>query len=256
MTRSLLFLCLALGSCFGKVLSVSNKAGVSITIDLIAVNEDSLDYRMIKDGQPGSPATLKMSVLDAESQAKVKAVAATLEAPLPRYEMELVVNNRRKDGPDYSDQIIQNVGGVIRLENSKTSSYGGAVKVNIVYFGSHRRYSDRYEVLHLADFDTTIPVGATVELDVETIQVTWDSDNKGRGNLGGSEYCGLICIATMPDGRIILHETAGGVPKMAVKNDPQILHELADYKKGMFFPSSLALAEALDNPREGADVRR
>lgn len=239
-----------------KVVTVENTAGTAIEIEIISLDGDDLTYRLIRNGRAGAPGVMSMGLLNEKSQMIVRAASEHVLPPLPDYEIDLVVNSRRKD-KGVGDWILQNVGGEVRVRNNSPQKYAPATKLYIVYFGEHRRYSDRYAVLHRAEFDVSTPSGDTEEFVIEPVVVEYDSDNKGAGNFGGCQYCGLICVIKMADGRIVLHDTQGGIMKVGVKSSPQILQAIQEYQTGDIFDGNLLLEQKMDNFSDnGAGIRQ
>jgi len=79
-------------------------------------------------------------------------------------------------------------------------------KAHIIYFGEDQAKGN-FSILKKEAFDMS-PTKAVATHNAEPFITTYDSDNKGQGNIGGYKYDGYLLVVLSEDGELILNKTS------------------------------------------------
>lgn len=205
---------------FAEPLSVKDKQGRSMDIELISVTNDRVKFNRVSDGKTFE---VPLSSFDADSTTRIQAKKAALGDAHPTYEINVVVDKRRKkkDGSWY--MVEQTIAGKVDLKNPVINGTAPAGKARILYFGEEQRTGGRYSVLSTEEYDFQIAGGATHTHEVAPYVTSYDSDNKGYGNVGGLQYEGYLLLLMDAKGNVIQFQTTSGRLN-------QLLTEKPDFK--------------------------
>ena len=205
---------------FAESISVKDKQGRSMDIELISVTNDRVKFNRISDGKTFE---VPLSSFDADSTTKIQSKKSALGDAHPTYEIDVVVDKRRKkkDGSWYL--VEQTIAGKVNLKNPVINGTAPAGKARVLYFGEETRTGGRYSVLSTEDYDFQIKGGDTHTHELSPYVTTYDSDNKGAGNIGGLQYEGYLLLIMDAKGNVIQFQTTCG--KLH-----QLLTEKPDFK--------------------------
>lgn len=214
----------------GAPLSVTDLKGRSIEIDIVSLAGDSITFR-----RPGSPKefTLPVAQFDAASQELIRKQAAALPAPPPKLSVDVVIGKRRTDKSDSYYMKRQEVTCTVKLTNLSNTNEVPSLQGKIVFIGQNTRTPSNFSVLSSQSFEAEMKTGETVTRQTETFSTSYDSDNKGAGNIGGYQYFGYVLALTDAAGTIVFNQTTTGSFRKALENKPELLKKVIDYQKGV-----------------------
>lgn len=223
----------------GALLTVTDLKGRSIEIDLISIAGDSVTFR-----RPGNPKefTLPVAQFTEGSQEQIRKQGAALPAPPPKLSVDVVIGKRRTDKADSYFMKRQEVTSTIKLTNLSNTDEVANLKGKIVFIGQETRTPSQFSVLSNQSFEASMKTAETVTRQTETFSTTYDSDNKGKGNVGGYQYYGYVLALTDEAGTIVFNQTATGSFRKALESKPELLKKVIGYAQGM------ALTEKLEPP--------
>lgn len=189
-------------------------------IELISVTSDRVKFNRVSDGKTFE---VPLSSFDADSTARIQAKKSALGEVHPTYEINVVIDKRRKkkDGSWYL--VEQTIAGKVDLKNPVINGTAPAGKARVLYFGEEQRTGGRYSVLSTENYDFQIKGGDTHTHELSPYVTTYDSDNKGSGNIGGLQYEGYLLLIMDSKGNVVQFQTT-----CAKLN--QLLIEKPDYK--------------------------
>ncbi|MBC8128328.1 MAG: hypothetical protein H8M99_14400 [Gloeobacteraceae cyanobacterium ES-bin-144] len=222
-------------NCSAAPLTVTDKQGRSIDIELVAVSGESVTFRRQGDAKT---FTLAISSFADDSQKLIRAKAADIPAALPKIEANVVIGKRRKKEDSWYMET-QEVTSTVKLTNADPTNASPALTGKIIFLGQEQRTPDLLCVLSTQSFDATVEATKTFSFETKPFFTTYDSDNKGQGNVGGYQYYAYVLIVKDAAGKIILDETSNGTARLAIKNKPKLLEELYKHPDGAQLTSKL-----------------
>jgi hypothetical protein len=189
---------------FAEPLSVKDKQGRSMEIEVLSISNDRVKFNRVSDGKTFE---VPLSSFDADSTTRIQAKKSALGETHPTYEMNVVVDKRRKkkDGSWYL--IEQTIAAKVDLKNPVVNETAPAGKARVLYFGEEQRTGGKYSILSTEEYDFQIKGGATHSHEVAPYVTTYDSDNKGYGNIGGLQYEGYLVLLMDEKGNVIQFQT-------------------------------------------------
>jgi hypothetical protein len=223
----------------GTNLTVSNTKGQTIGIELMALDGDSVTFC-----RPGNPKeyTLPISSFDETSQKLIRQEAAKLPVALPKIKPEVVIGKRRKKGDSYY-MVRQEITTKVKLTNLSTRTPVPPIKATVVYIGQNRRTPSVFTILSKQSFETSIEPAATTENELKTFSTSYDSDNKGQGNIGGFQYFGYILAIRDDQENIVLTDISAASIRQELADKPTRLKELLELKKGQTLTEKMTPAK-------------
>jgi len=173
-------------------------------IELLSVTNDRVKFNRASDGKTFE---VPLSSFDADSTARIQSKKSALGDAHPTYQIDVVVDKRRKKKGDSYYLIEQTIAGKINLKNPVMNSPAPAGMARVLYFGEDQRTGGKYAVLSTEQYDFQIAGGATHTHEVAPYVTTYDSDNKGYGNVGGLQYEGYLVLIMDEKGNVIQFQT-------------------------------------------------
>ena len=199
----------------GPFVEVRNAEGKALKIELIALEGDNVVFSTT--GKEVKEHTLPIAKFDASSQEKLREEAKTLPPRLPKIDIEVVISNKRDKEGYY--MVNQTVSSKVKIRNLSTRIDYPASKGYVVYFGQNRRNDGFFKVMANKDFEFSVPANKTFETDVLGFKTSYDSDNKGYGNIGGYQYESYVLVLTDTQGNVIGTKTTDGSLRSAIDKD-------------------------------------
>lgn len=235
----------ATGWC-GVAMTVTDQKGRSIEIELVALTDDSVTFR--RQGNP-KDFILPVSNFDQASQDKIRKQAAQLPAVMPKIQPDVVIGKRRRDAEGSYYMVKQEITCTVKLTNSSTTAKVPTINGKIVFIGQSTRTPDLLSVLSSQSFEAAIDPGETFTKEIDSFFTSYDSDNKGSGNVGGYQYFGYVLVMTDAAGNPVLDQTATGSFRLAIAAKPALLNDVVKLAKGAL------LTEKLEPAPEAGKVR-
>ena len=227
-------------------MTVTDLKGRSIAIELISLADNSVTFR--RQGE-SKEFTLPVSNFDQSSQDLIRKQAAQLPAVMPRIQPDVVIGKRRQDAAGSYYMVKQEITGTVKLTNLSTSVSVPNVTGKIVFIGQETSTPGIFTVLSSQSFQAIIKPGETFTKETETFFTSYDSDNKGSGNVGGYQYFGYV-FALMDDaGKVILDLTTTGSFRLALANKPNLITQVVNLPKGT------RLSDKLESAPNAAKLR-
>lgn len=213
----------------GDVMTVKDKNGRSMEIELLSVSGDRVSFNRVSDGKKFD---LPLSTFDAASAESMSAKkpsataggASATAAAHPAYGIDVSIEKRRKKsgGSDY--MVAQTVSARVKLKNPDANQDAPPVKVRVVYIGQDRETGKYFSALAVKEYAATIKAGQTDDRELDAVTTTYDSDNKGDGNIGGHQYDGYLLLVMDDKGTVLQTQSNSGKLNEELKKDPAAVH--------------------------------
>lgn len=217
-------------------LIVTDQKGRSIEIDLVSLTNDTVTFT-----RKGNPKEFNMPVgqFDKNSQELIRTTATDLPAVapkpaapvVPKIQADVIIGKRRKKEDSYYE-VKQEVTGTVKIANLSTTTSTPAMSGKLIYIAQNTRTPSVFSVLSSQSFEATVKPGETFTKEMETFTTTYDSDNKGSGNVGGYQYFGYVLAIVDDTGAVIVSQTTTGSFRMALADKPEFLKQVMQYSKG------------------------
>ena len=186
--------------------TIKDTAGRSLEVTLVSFTASTLKCK-----KSGSSRLLEIP-LDKLDEASVALIKETLEAAQsyaaknPPLDVDVSINKRRKgsSGSWYMKQM--EITAKVKLKNKNLNIVANTFTGRMLMVGQDQRNPDIYEVLQNEEFKIN-PSHKGQEHLTKTVRISYDSDNKGIGNIGGSKYYGYILIIASEDGQLLTSKT-------------------------------------------------
>jgi hypothetical protein len=219
----------------GTPMTVTDQKGRSIDIELVSLSGDSVTF-----SRKGDPKEFTMPITDfAEiSQNLIRKQAALLPTVFPKILPEVVIGKRRSKNDSYY-MVKQEISSTVKLTNPNNKVAIPAVDVQVVFIGQNRRTPDALIILSKQSFEASIEPTKTFVKEMEPFVTSYDSDNKGSGNIGGYQYFGYILAIKDPDGKVVQTEATAGSIRQALKDKPHIIEDILAFKEGKLLTDKL-----------------
>ncbi len=231
-----------LGATFaGHGITVTDQIGRSIEIEVVSVAGDAVTFT-----RAGTPKkfTLPIGNFDEASQTLIRgqkpAVAAAADSP--KIVADVVIGKRRKDQADSYYMEKQEITCTIKLTNGNKNEAAPPVTTKIVFIGQESRTPEIFSVLSSQSLEFTLPPGKTVAQDAKVFYTTYDSDNKGAGNIGGFQYYGYVLAIVDKGGKVISSQTTAGAFRTALEAKEGLIDRVIGYSQGTRVNSKLESA--------------
>ncbi len=208
---------------------ISNKKGEVLVAELLSVGETSAKLKKVNGG-----ATFEVG-FDLLSEASVKMLrekAAELPVVYPPFELDVVVSKRRRSSEGSYYMKSMRVGGKITISNRSMKTDFPATKGRIVYVGQDQRIKSIYSVLAVSNFEVSPKAGKEQEIPLPEFVTTYDSDNKGYGNIGGFKYEAYMVMLYDEKGAITYSKSLDGKLSKAVTDNPKVLESFLTIAQG------------------------
>jgi len=228
---------LASSALCGDLLTVADQKGRSLIIQLVALADETVTFTRQGDAKEYK---LPISQFDQGSQERIRTQAGEMaasggaKAPAAApYKIQpgVVIGKRRRDKGDSYYVEIQDITCTVKLTNLNSTARAEGLKGSIVFIGRNTRKPDVYNVLSTQNFEAVVDGSGTFSKDMEPFKTSYDSDNKGAGNLGGYQYYGYVLALHDSTGKLILTETTTGSFRMALAAKPELLDAVLKYSK-------------------------
>jgi hypothetical protein len=210
-------------------MTVTDLKGRSIAIELISLADNSVTFR--RQGDP-KEFTLPVSNFDQTSQDLIRKQAGSLPAVMPKILPDVIIGKRRQDKAGSYYMVKQEITCTVKLTNQSTSVPVPAITGKIVFIGQETSTPGLFSVLSNQNFEATIKPGETFTKELDAFFTSYDSDNKGSGNVGGYQYYGYV-LALMDDtGKVILELTTTGSFRLALASKTGLIKQVVNLPKG------------------------
>ncbi|MDH4411524.1 MAG: hypothetical protein QE273_18065 [Verrucomicrobiales bacterium] len=223
---------LSAGPLAAAPIEVSNKAGQSMTVEVLSHTASSGNVRIQRiDGQIFNT---KLEVFDAASQEKIVANAPKEVAKL---EMDVSVGKKRRDQGSSTFMENMTITTSAKISNVTRDIDLGETSFTILLVARNsRRYADRtqdwYRILSVQKFSTQLPAGKFSEHELKPVLTSYDSD-KDSSNLGGWEFEGYLLVAQDPAGKILATKTSLGTVSTTTVKDEKLILDALKLSEGM-----------------------
>jgi len=213
----------------GPMVEISNKKGEVLVAELLSVGDTGAKLKKVSGG-----ATFEVGfdLLSEESVKMLKEKAADLPVAYPVFELDVMVSKRRKakNGSYYLKAMT--VGGKITVSNRSMRKDFPVTKGRIVFLGQDQRDKSVYSVLAVSKFEVSPKAGKEQDIPLPEFVTTYDSDNKGYGNIGGFKYEAYMVILYDDDGKIIYSKSLDGKVSKAAADNPKVLNSFLTITQG------------------------
>lgn len=220
-------------------LTVTDLKDRSIEIEVVSLSGSNVTFR-----RPGNPKefTLPVAQFTESSQELIRKEAAALPAPPPRLSVDVVIGKRRTDKADSYYMKTQEVTCSVKLTNLSNTNEVPTLRGQIMFIGQNTRTPSIFTILSKQTFEASLKTAETVTRQTENFRTSYDSDNKGTGNVGGYQYYGYILALSDEAGTIIFSQTTTGSFRKALEGKPEFLKKVMEYPKNVGLTAELEQA--------------
>jgi len=234
---------LMMASCMAEVITIEDSKGRSMMVDLLAGNDQSVKIKRLKDGKVFS---MPFSSLSAKSQKEIKKKLKTLKPEYPPLEVDVVMGKRRKKENDSYYMKAMTITAKVTVTNKDRKMPCPPCHGNIIFVGESQKYKDRFLILSSQTFEL-VPTDRGTEFVSESFVTTYDSDNKGSGNIGGYKYEGYLLVVSDDEGRVLLTKTLFPAIKKAMATQANFVSKFSKYPVGTYLSKSMGLTKLPSN---------
>lgn len=208
----------------------------SIEIEVVSLSGSNVTFR-----RPGNPKefTLPVAQFKEDSQELIRKEAAALPAPPPKLSVDVVIGKRRTDKADSYYMKTQEVTCSVKLTNLSNANEVPTLKGKIVFIGQNTRTPSIFTVLSSQSFEASLKTAESATRQMDNFRTSYDSDNKGTGNIGGYQYYGYILALSDEGGNVVFNQTTTGSFRKALEGKPDFLKKVVDYRKGIALTGDL-----------------
>lgn len=217
---------MAASSLGAATIEVANKAGQSMTVEVISYTASSGNVRIQRSD--GQIFNTKLDVFDAASQERI---IANAPKEVAKFEMDVSVGKKRRDQGSSTYMENMTITTSAKVTNVTRDTDLGETNFTILLVARNsRRYANRsedwYKILSVQRFSTQLPAGKFSEHELKSVETSYDSD-KDSSNVGGWEFEGYLLVAQDPAGKILATKTTlGQVLTTTLKEEKLILDAL------------------------------
>lgn len=202
----------------GPVMTVKDKTGRAMEIEVLGVSSDKVAFTRKSDGKRFD---LPLSTFDADSVTQITAKKSEVGALHPNYGVDISVEKRRKKKGE-SDYIVeQTVAAKVTIKNPNPNTPAPPAGVRLIFFGEDRSTAKGHSVLAVREYKIELTGGGSDVREVDPFKTVYDSDNKGVGNIGGDQYEGYLLLLTDDKGNIIQQTSNCAKYNEALRSDPR-----------------------------------
>lgn len=203
-------------------ITITNKDGKSLEGELLAVNDESIRFKVSGNDKE---YTLPFSKLSEETVAEAKKLADELPTIYPELDLSVVIGKKQKRiGSSYYMKTME-VSTTVKIRNMDNNTPCPPAKGHILYFGQNQAKPDIFSVLMTRKFEFEIKKGDTTEIPLQEFRTEFDSDNKGYNNVGGYKYQSYLLMIMDEDGNIIDHKTNSNKVSKNIEADSEAFHK-------------------------------
>jgi hypothetical protein len=217
-------------------LRVTDLKGRAIEIELVSLVGDSVTF-----SRAGKTFTLPIGNFDETSQEMIRENAAKLPVVLPKIQPDVIIGKRRQKEDSYY-MVKQEITCTVKLINPSLKDAVPPLSGKILIIGQDRRTPDFLKILSSQAVEASIKPGETFSQEMESFTTSYDSDNKGVGNIGGAQYVGYVLVLLSAAGDVVLEHTVTGSFRQALTEKPGLAKELLKHRTGMILTEKLAAA--------------
>lgn len=226
---------LSSGQLIAAPLRVTDLKGRAIEIELVSLVDDSVTF-----SRSGKTFTLPISNFDDASQGMIRENATKLPAVLPKIQPDVIIGKRRQKLGYY--MVTQEITCTIKLLNPSLKDAVPPLSGKILMIGQDRRTPDFLKILSSQAVEVSIKPGATFVQEMASFTTSYDSDNKGVGNVGGAQYIGYVLVLLNEAGEVVLEHTVTGSFRQALSEKSGLAKELLQHHTGMILTEKLTAA--------------
>ncbi len=220
---------------FAAPLAVTDDKGRSIEIELVSLVNDSVTFR--RSGNP-KEFTVPMSQFAEPSQELIRKEASQMPVVVPKIQPEVIIGKRRQKGDSYY-MVSQEISCTIKLTNPSLTTRVPPLAGKIVFIGQNQRTPELLYILSSQTVEASIEPGKTFTKEMEPFMTSYDSDNKGMGNIGGYQYFGYILVLTDEEGKVVLDQATTGSLRQALNNKASLLKQIRNLSQGQLLTDKL-----------------
>jgi hypothetical protein len=219
-------------------ITVTDVKGRVIEVELVSVTDSSVTFRRADNPKE---FTLPLNNFADDSQQLIRKSASLIPVVVPKIQPDVIIGKRRSSDESYYMKK-QDIECTVKLTNPDLKVPIPTVSGKILFIGEDRRTPGLLKILSTQEIETAIEPNKTFVKEMDSFSTTYDSDNKGVGNVGGSQYVGYILVMKDAENNVVLSHTLTGSFRQAITARPAVLEELLTYSTGKMLTSKLSLA--------------
>lgn len=219
-----------------EILTISDKKGRSMVVELVSRQGNKIVVKRLKDNKT---FTIDPLTLSEESQKEIKEKSKKIKEAYPPIEAKVVINKRRKHAHRSYYMKKMTISSKITLTNKNSKIISPNCQCNIIFIGQSQRDTDRFVVLSNESFKLT-PTHKGTDFKSTPTVTSYDSDNRGYGNIGGYKYVGYLLVVSDRDRKsVVLTKTMYSTIKKAMEANGALANNMRNYKEGTYLDKSM-----------------
>jgi len=229
-----------------EVVTIESKSGKTMIVSLVSKQGDKV---VIKRASDNKEFTISPDSLSDESKKLLLEKMKTLKEAYPPLEASVTIGKRRKADNDSYYMKKMTITSKVTLENTDRDIPCPTCTMNIIFIGQSQKNTDEYLVLSNQAFEVK-PTLKGITKETAPFATSYDSDNKGEGNIGGYKYIGYLVVVTGSDKEIILTKTISSVIKKALEIDASTAERIKS------FPQNTKIGKDMKKAKISQVIRR
>ncbi len=209
-------------------MTVNDKSGRSMEIEFLGLSGDKVSFNRKSDGKRFE---LPLSDFDGETIKRLQSKKPEAGTEHPPYIVDVVIGKRRTKKNDSYYMVRQDVEAKVSIRNPDRKLSAPPATVRFVFIGEERRRGNEYEVLGVRDYQIKLAADATDTRPLDPVSTSYDSDNKGSGNIGGVQYDGYVLIISDEKGGVIHKASSIGKLASALRDDSKLITAFKQIKE-------------------------
>lgn len=149
--------------------------------------------------------SIPLAQLDQKSLANIQ-LKLVLEAEVTVLETQVSIKQRRRGKKGSYSMVKSSISASIKVKNEELDVDASECDGWIFLIGQDQKNTDQHSILLNQKFSIT-PGHKDTKFVSRTVQTSYDSDNKGGGNIGGYKYYAYVVFITSKDGAILSSKT-------------------------------------------------
>ena len=211
-----------------EVVTLESKSGKKMIVTLLSRQGDKVVIRRSPDNKEFA---ISPDTLSAASKTMLMGKMDKLKVAYPPLSSTVSISKRRSPDGNSSYMKKMEIAAKVTITNKDYKIPCPTCTINVIFIGQDQRYPDQFAVLSNQKFNIDpSPKGTTIK--TEPFITTYDSDNKGEGNIGGDKYVGYLVVLNDHEGKVIHTKTVYPGLKKALDIDSAAAELIKTYPKG------------------------
>lgn len=212
----------------GPVLEIVNQQGQSLEGEVLSITEQAVKIRRASDKRVFD---LKLSTLSEGTVSLLESKKDEIGMTHPEYEFDVSISKRRKKQSGSWYMVNMEIAAKVSTKNTDRVLDSPGLKGKMIIIGQDQRDVSLFKILAAQEFDVAPKAGKTMETQLPSFVTSYDSDNKGEGNIGGYKYEGYVLLVKDAKGKLLYSKSLTPSFQKALEEEAGLVDSLWRIKK-------------------------